>query len=333
MQTKKTEKNKRINKNTLFAALRIFISVFLFTFLIARNWTNLRNILTLLKSYNPVFLITAVALFVSGIIIQMLRWDILLKAQEINISKSFLTQSYYIGYFYSNIFPTNVGGDIYRCYDIYKNKNVLLEKSMSAVIVERFIGLFSATFFVILSFFSIYRYLNLTTILSLSVIPIGGAVLILAIMKPKTFKTGKLFQKVRFLRKFENGFHSFQKHFGQYRDKKKYLLLSFSYSLLSQLIFFASFYFANLYSKLSLGFFSFFFINPIITLSANIPISIGGIGIRENITVFLLRKFNIVESHSVIFALVILFIIMFNAFVGGITYVIKNIFYKSKGFL
>ncbi|MBM3712600.1 MAG: flippase-like domain-containing protein [Actinobacteria bacterium] len=327
------KKSKRINKNILFTALRIFISVSLFTFLIIRNWTNLKNILTLIKSYNPVFLMIAVALFALGISVQMLRWDILLKAQEINISKSFLIQSYYIGYFYSNIFPTNVGGDIYRCYDIYKNKNIRLENSISAVIVERLIGLFSATLFVAISFFSIYKYLNPATVLSLSLLPISGIILILAFIKPETFKLNRLFLKIRFLKRFELGFNSLQKHFAGFKNKTRYLTLSFSYSFISQLIFFASFYFANLYSRVNLDFFSFFFINPIITLSANIPISIGGIGIRENITVFLLKKFNIAEAHGVIFALVILFIIMLNTFVGGITYVVKNIFYKSKGFL
>jgi len=329
----KMKKNKRVNKNILFTALRIFISVSLFTFLIIRNWEGLKNIFTSIKSFNPVFLIIAVALFALGIAVQMLRWDILLKAQEINISKGFLMQSYYIGYFYSNIFPTNIGGDIYRCYDIYKNKNIRLENSMSVVIVERLIGLFSATLFVAISFFSIYRYLNPATILSLSLIPIAGIILILAFIKPKTFKLNRLFSKVRFLRKFESGFNSFQKHFAEFKNKTRYLVLSFSYSLISQLIFFASYYFANIYSRLNLDFFSFFFINPIITLSANIPISIGGIGIRENIAVFLLKRFHIAEAKGVIFALVILFIIIINTFVGGITCVFKNIFYKSRGLL
>ncbi len=263
----------------------------------------------------------------------MLRWEILLKAMKIYINKAFLLQSYFIGFFYSNIFPTNIGGDIYRAYDLHNNKKIDLNKNISVIIIERLVSVASASIYVLISFFILYKLLNIKIILSLTLIPVIILILFLAILKPAKFKLDKLFLKSSKLNKFQTKFENLRKSLLDFKDKKKYIFLSFILSLISQTFFIGCYYFVNLYSKINLNFLTFLFINPIITLSANIPITIGGIGVRENVAVLILQKFGAVQSNSAIFAIVILSIIIINAIIGGILYIIKNIFYKSKGIL
>lgn len=263
----------------------------------------------------------------------MLRWEILLRSQKININKGFLFYSYYIGFFYSNIFPTNIGGDIYRAYDLHNNKHISLNKNLSVIIMERLVSVASASIYVLASFFILYKYLNLKIILSLIVIPLLMIILLLIILKPKKFKLDKIFTKYKKISTFQVKFEQFRNSFMEFKNKTKYIIFSLIYCLISQFLFIACYFFAGLYSKLNLNFLTFLFINPIITLSANIPITIGGIGVRENMAVIVLKRFGANESNAVIFAIVILSIILINAIIGGILYIIKNIFYKSKGFL
>jgi glycosyltransferase 2 family protein len=331
--TTRSDKKIKTKKDKLFTAVRIVVSTALLTFLIIRSWSSLRNLISILKELNLTFLLVALTLYLLGMMAEMLRWDVLLRAQDIRISKGFLTQSIFIGYFYSNILPTNIGGDIYRAYDLHENKDIPLDKNISVIVVERFTGMLSGTIYLVISFFGVYKYLNQATIISLSILPLGGLLLFFIILKPKAFKIDKLFKKIRFLTRFEPKYNSFLQHFVSYKNKAGYLLVSLSLSFTAQLLFYTAFYFAAVYINLDLPFFAFFFLIPVILLISNVPVSIGGIGIRENSFVMLLKNFNVPENIGTLYALVSLFIIIFNALLGGIIYLIKNIFYKSKGVL
>jgi uncharacterized protein (TIRG00374 family) len=321
---------KRVNKDRLFAIIRILVSVSLFAFLIVRNLSSVKNIISIISSFDPFYLIIATACFILGIFFQMLRWNALLEAHNIKIAKIFLMRSYYIGFFYSNIFPTNLGGDLYRGYDIYRNKNVPVGMTISAGLMERLVGVTSGALFVIVSFFFIYEFLGIGTILSIMILPVLIIFGVLALIYPRTFKIDRLFIRFKRLKKFENKFYEIHESFLSYRNKFKYVALSFLFAVISHLIFFMSYYYANLYIKLNLDFFSFFFLNPIIVLSSNIPVSIGGIGIRENIAVLLLTKFGAPSEQAFIFALVVLFMILLNAAIGAIIYVLRNVFNRTK---
>ena len=320
-------KNK---KEKLFAFLRIFISLLLLSYLIIRNWGNFGEIFKILKSYNAFFIVAALSLYMLGIFVEMLRWEILLRANGVYISKGFLFQSVFIGYFYSNIFPTNVGGDIYRGYDIHKNKNVPNDKNISSIVVERFIGMFSGTVYLVISFFSVYKYLGISIVIILSILPVLGLLLFFILIKPEVFKVNVIFKKIRFLSKFEGKYDDFLKNFKSYKNKFRFILYSFIYSLIGQMVFFASYYMVSLYLKMELDFSVFLFIIPIVIIVSNIPISIGGIGIRENTLFILLSKFGVDPARATFFSLLILFVIIATALLGGITYVFKNIFFKSQ---
>jgi glycosyltransferase 2 family protein len=326
----KTTISPKSKKEKLFTFLRIFISLLLLSFLVFRNWGNFGEILGILRSYNAFFIAAALVFFVVGIFVEMLRWEILLRANNVCISKAFLFQSVFIGYFYSNIFPTNIGGDIYRGYDIHTNKNVPNDKNISSIVVERFIGMLSGTIYLVISFFSVYKYFGITFVALLSVLPVLGLLLFFMLIKPDVFKINALFKKIRFLRKFEGKYNDFLKNFKAYKNKSRFLLYSFIYSLLGQMVFFVSYYMVSLYLKMDINFLSFFFIIPVVLIVSNIPISIGGIGIRENTIFLLLSKFGVDPARATFFSLLILFVIMATALLGGLTYVFKNIFFKSK---
>lgn len=314
--------------------IRILVSFSLLSFLIYRNKDNFESIISALKDINIPFLIIAVILYTLALAFIPYRWGTLLRAHNFFVSKGFLLQSAFIGFFYNNFLPTNVGGDFYRVYDLYKNKSVPINENISAVVMERIIGNLSGIIYFVLSFaFGMFGYLTRGTKIGLTISFFIVLVILTLLFRPRWFKIHILLAKYRIFSKIRPKLKSFHQILISYRYKFKHLFISFLYSFLIQIIFIICYYFISLSLGLNLKFPMFFFIVPFASLVASIPISIGGIGIRENATVFILESFGIAESQAVLFSFIILFIILFNGILGGLVYLFKNIFYRSKGII
>jgi len=314
--------------------VRIVVSLSFLSFLIYRNKDNFESIIDTLKDLDIPFLVVAVLLYTLALAFIPLRWGILLKAHNYYISGSFLLQSAFIGFFYNNLLPTSVGGDFYRVYDLYKNKNVPINENISAVVMERVIGTVTGITYLAISFaFDTFRYLTRGAIIGLVVSLFVILIFFALLFRPRLFKIHVLLAKYRIFSRIRPKLESFHQILVSYRYKVKHLSISFFYSLLLQLIFIVSIYFVSLSLGLNLKFYMFIFVVPFTSLVASIPISIGGIGIRENAMVFAVMSFGVVESQATLFSFIILFIILFNGLLGGIVYLFKNVFYKSRGII
>jgi len=314
--------------------VRIVVSLSFLSFLIYRNKDNFESIIDTLKDLDIPFLVVAVLLYTLALAFIPLRWGILLKAHNYYISGSFLLQSAFIGFFYNNLLPTSVGGDFYRVYDLYKNKNVPINENISAVVMERVIGTVTGITYLAISFaFGTFRYLTRGAIIGLVVSLFVILIFFALLFRPRLFKIHVLLAKYRIFSRIRPKLESFHQILVSYRYKVKHLSISFFYSLLLQLIFIVSIYFVSLSLGLNLKFYMFIFVVPFTSLVASIPISIGGIGIRENAMVFAVMSFGVVESQATLFSFIILFIILFNGLLGGIVYLFKNVFYKSRGII
>lgn len=320
-------------KDRLLIAIRIIISISLFTFLLLYNLSSIKEMPRLLAGFDIRFAILAFLAFSLGIFVQVFRWNTLLEAKSIKIKKTFLFMSYYIGFFYSNILPSSIGGDFYRTYDICTNKKVPLQKGVAVIIMERFVGMTIGTVFLLVSFSRLYMYLGIVTIISLSILPILGVLIVFLFLKPRFFKIDRLFEKFKRLKKIEEKYYEIHNDLYLFKHNLRSIFISGGYGLLSQLIFVTSYYLVGRYLNMDLDFIVYLFLNPLIILSTILPISIGGLGIRENLAVLLLQEFGIDQNTAVIFSLINLAIILVNAFIGGIANIFKNIFYRSKGFM
>ena len=327
-----TKQKTSSRKEKIFSGLRITISGCLLLFLVLKNLDNFRDIVDIIGQVNIPFIIIATLLYSLNLVVGTFRWDILLRAQGVKVNRWYLLQSVYVGYFYNNILPSNIGGDFYRVYDISKNKNVELKKGISSAILERFMGLVSLSLYFLVSFVSIYKIFDKgikTIIIFLAI----AYLLFLIVMRPKLFKLDRLFKKVRFLSSFGEKVLAFGEAFDAYRKKYKSLFLAFMTNMVTQVFIIFSYYFISLSLGLEMTPFDFFFIVPIIFVVTGIPISIGGLGVRENILVLLLTSLGIANEKALVFSFLILVVYIFKALVGGLVYLVKSIFFKTKGFV
>jgi len=319
-------------KKKIFNFVRVFISLALMSFLIYRNRGNFGSIFDTLKTLDTRFLIIAVVLYFIGISFIIFRWGILLKAHGYSISRLFLWQSAFIGWFYNMLLPTSIGGDFYRVYDLYKNKKVPMNENISAVVMERIIGTISGITLLVISYFlGMFEYLGRSTVIGL--FSALGAILgfFTVLFFPRFFRIDIVLRKFRIFSKIGPKLKEFHDMLISYRHKIKYLVTSFFFSLSLQTLFITSFFFISLSLGLGMNYRMLLFAQPFTSLASSVPIAIGGMGIRENATVFVLESFGASTADATLFSFIVLSIILFNALIGGLVYILKNIFYKSKG--
>lgn len=86
------------------------------------------------------FIILSFAISIFMISISCLKWQILLKLQGKSAGFLFLLKNYYIGYFFSLLLPSNIGGDVARSYYVGKRVGDQYTSAVS-VFIERFSGI------------------------------------------------------------------------------------------------------------------------------------------------------------------------------------------------
>ena len=331
--------DKRKLKNRIFIVLRVVISAGILFFLFKTQFRNFEEIVNALRQLNVNYWFIALSFVMSWVVIYLivLRWNILLHTQKISASQSFLFGSYLVGCFFNNFLPTSIGGDIYRIYDTSKLKNSSVVKASIIILMDRFTGLISSIIFLmvalILGFlrslntgFMIYKWNLSNQLLAIIIIIlfILTVIILLMMLFPDIFKLNRLFKKIRFLHKWEDKFRQMYDTLREFRKFKMILFTNIILSFILQLAFTLIYYFAALgFGIKELSLIIFIFIIQISIILTMLPISIGGIGIREGIFVILIGAFGGPKDIATIVSLVVLVMLLIPGISGGIIYAIR----------
>jgi uncharacterized protein (TIRG00374 family) len=117
--------------------LKLIVAISLFAILF--QLVDWRKSASILASASASLTIAAIAMSVIGLILSAYRWNVLLRAHSIWISHLDSIRFYWIGSFFSNYLPSNVGGDIVRA-TIAARPGKLAQVAAS-IVVERITGL------------------------------------------------------------------------------------------------------------------------------------------------------------------------------------------------
>jgi len=321
-------------KKKVFNFIRIFISIALLFLLVYRNRGNFSILLESLKNINTGYLMIALALYSAGISFIVFRWGTLLRAHGYNVFKPFLWQSAFIGWFFNMLLPTSVGGDFYRVYDLYENKGIPINENISAVVIERIIGTLTGISLLLLAFsMGTFGYLTRNTVIGLLAGLFVTTGFFTLLLFPRFFRIDVLIRKIKFFSKIRPKLRDFHKILISYRHKSKYVFVAYCFSLCIQTMFITSYYFINLALGMGLKYKMMVFTLPFVSVASSVPIAIGGMGIRENAAVFALESFGAARPDATLFSFIVLSIILFNSLIGGLVYMLKNIFYRPKGII
>ena len=306
-------------KNIAFYLLRISITIVLLIFLFYK--IDAKNIFEIVKGIDLSFLILAAALFIFVIFLLIIRWLMLLRALDIRVPLLRIIVAYMAGLFFNLFLPSSIGGDLIRGLDLSR-----FEKSKSklfaTVILDRLSGFVCV---VILSFFALLfayqRFVGDTAVL----FSVGSLVVILI------FTVLVLFNKEIFIKlssvfdrfgSIKQGLMNFNEYILLFRNKKRILVYNMALSLIAQILGAVVFYFIAVSTGVDLSLIFFFIFVPIVNAIAVLPITIGGLGLRDYFTVLFFAKVGVEKSQAISLSLIWFSFMVAVGLLGGIIYVI-----------
>lgn len=250
------------------------------------------------------------------------RWDSLLLARNNKVPFNRLVSINFIGCFFNLFMPSSFGGDVARAAYL-KKSNVNWKNSASSVFLDRFLGLLSLLF---LAFFSLmikifaekednsvagmYMIIGVTTVFL-------GWLLIVNLHRI----IRKLFSvKNEFLQKYLTKYEAFSESLNILTYRRKVIIAGFLISVSGNIMTITAVHFIMLSMGLKIGILPMLIVFPLVTLVTMIPVSIGGIGIREGAFVFFLSGYSVSPVDSVAVSVLYYSTIVFLGIIGGIIF-------------
>ncbi len=311
-------------KKILVFILKTCISISLLTFLLVNiDWNT---VVKSLRSANIFLLVIASLLNIIERFEMTYKWNLLIKVRNIVVKFGRLFWINSIGSFLGLFLPSSLGTDVVRGYYLVKN-NSEKSVSISSVFLDRVLGMFSL---LLLGVISVFFAGDLIDKFNLKFYIV--AIFLMSIIIFYLFQrdgAAKYLDKILIRIKHKKIVENVVKLHTSILEYKKYpktLLLSFLITLLVQVTRVLTYYFIALSFNIQISIVYFFLFVPIIMLVIMIPISIGGLGLREGTFVAFFTLVGMSMNDAVIISFINSFLDTLNTLIlGGGGY----LFYKT----
>jgi hypothetical protein len=312
----------KIFKQILDVLFRLGISIVLLALLFKFQHVNVKRLLENIKAVNKFFLF--LAFFVNFLVyaLCLLRWKMLLKAFGFRLPLKRIIISFAGGLFFSSLLPSTIGGDVVRSVDLAAHTKRARE-IVATVLLDRLSGCVGLVTLAIGALFFGWKYAqDRVVLLSVAIITaIMLAVLLILFNNFIFFKLNKILNSYHASRMIEvlKNLHQEIYHFKRY---KKLLFTNLLFSIFIQVGSPLAFYVTALSLGQKLNLVYFFIFLPIIGAITLLPISIGGLGLRENITVFFFKKIGMAKEFAGAMSFLNSIFILILAGIGGLIYLL-----------
>ena len=317
------------SKKFLTTALKALLSIALLSWVFYK--VGVEQILEQLLQADKSLFLGGVLLFALSNVLGTIQWWFLLKIQGIEITPKAALYYYFVGLFFNNFLPTNIGGDVYKAYDLSKRVR-RKEGVIAATIMDRLMGFVALVALALLATLLSLRNLQRLQLLSLTLASLFILLSIFFVFFNRwVARMGDRFF-FRFLpsglrgtlREIYGSIYSFKGNTGFFF---KFLGLSLVIQSIRILI--------NYMIALSIGIrielLYFFLIIPLIALAIALPISIAGIGVRESSGMILFQKVGVVAPQAASMQLLTYIVTLLVGVMGGILFALVDIKGVVKG--
>jgi len=120
--------------------LKIAVTVLLMAFLLRR--ISLDELESLVRGMDRVLLASAVAIFFLSNVAGWLQWHVLLRAGGVTLSRRESFRFYFVGLFFNNFLPANIGGDVVKVLDVTR-LGADPYRVIAVTLLDRLLGVFS----------------------------------------------------------------------------------------------------------------------------------------------------------------------------------------------
>ena len=282
-------------KKRLFVFLKIAFSLALIAWLLHRIGAG--NVVRSLANIRPGWLGLALAVFTLSHALGAEQWRMLLTSQGVKISFGRTLRYYFTGLFFNNVLISGFGGDVFRVIDIRRLSNNGAA-AVSTVLLDRLAGLFVGSVFVFAAgpWIAFGRTWGVRMRLVSFALAMVWALAIVVLFHRKTARPFSwLIHRVMpsdmtvKIRRVYDLLHEFGKNG---RLMARVLGISI---VVQSLRIITHFFIARSFGS-TISLWPFFLVIPMIAIISSLPVTIGGLGLREQSGVLLFAHFGLAAS-------------------------------------
>ena len=310
----------RVFKKIISIILRVGISVVLLIFLFRQ--VDKKSLMEIIRNTDKNLLIWAFLVYSLSYVFCLYRWEMLLKTAKIHLSLKRVIISFAGGIFFNLFLPSTIGGDFVRSIDLAVHTKRPKEV-VATVILDRLSGFVALVFIALVALLFGWRIVeDKSVMLSISIIAaILASILLVSFNNFLFSKVNKLLHSPTAGR-IREALKNLHHEIFIFRHHKKIILYNLILSILVQAITPITFYITALSMGIKINILYFFIFLPIITAITLLPISIGGLGIREYTTKLFFVKAGVSANLSVAMSLLNSLFIFICAGIAGLVYIL-----------
>lgn len=308
-----------MKKKIVIQWIKIIFSACLIAYLLHR--IGLQKITDQFRSLDAVWLVGALILFTASHFLGSYQWWVLLREHGIRITWRKAVSFYFIGLFFNNFLISNLGGDFFRMMDVRRHSNNGTG-AVATVLLDRFAGLFILSGLAVLSMLWMLFQKNVHSFLHLPLIVLiaGWALTLLFLFnekfaRPLAWMIGRIVPGVIKAKALE-----VYRTINDFGRRGRLLVRILLVSLAVQSARILTHYILARALGVAVSPVYFFLFIPIIAIMASLPISLGGLGIREQTGVVLFSLVGIAASQAFSIEFAAYLVAVASSIPGGIIF-------------
>ncbi|MEI6831329.1 MAG: lysylphosphatidylglycerol synthase transmembrane domain-containing protein [Candidatus Omnitrophota bacterium] len=302
--------------------LRVGISIILLVILFKFNKIDIGGLVTDIKRTDKLFLATGFVIFFFGYFLGFLRWRMLLKAANICIPLKKLISSFSGGIFFNVFLPSTIGGDIVRSADLAEHTK-RAKTVIATVFLDRLSGYIGLVIVILPAILLRKDLIHDNVVFSSITVMIALLVIVLLILfNNRIYSIVTKFLSTPGAGKIKETIKDMHQEIHIFRNHKKVIIYNLALSTLIQVISPLGVYFIACSLGLKVNFIYFLIFLPIIGAVTLIPISIGGLGLREGLFVVYFAKAGVIKQLALAMSLLSFSFVLIYAAIGGFIYVL-----------
>jgi len=302
--------------------LKILLSLALFAYVVAK--VSPGHVWATMRDADPTLLALAAALFLFSSLVGSWLWGRLLRAQGVAIPYSKAASYYFVGLFFNNFLPSNVGGDITRITDASRHAD-RMTSVFSATLMERLIGVVSIGFLAVVASFAALHTLHLVAVawttlaIFLTAVTLFVSVFHRGALEflERPFRAVGALRVERALARLLDDLHGFRSETGA-------LVSAFVASTIVQISRICVHYIVGLALGVQISIAYYFLFVPVLAALISLPISLNGIGVREGAAVVLFQMAGLTREQSFSIPFLTYVIAVLVSLLGGLIFVSRT---------
>ncbi|NEZ55744.1 UPF0104 family protein [Leptolyngbyaceae cyanobacterium CCMR0081] len=246
------------------------------------------------------------------------RWQIVLRSQGYNVPMGQLMSSYFVGMWLNIFLPGSLGGDVYRVYQVNQATQDS-EAALVSVFLERFTGLAALSAIAVMGLAPAFQLVGRWDIIALFLGAVGALVgAVLLIMSPQLLRWAAPWLRRFRLAAIAVRFAKIQHLLWQFSKDRPALASSIGLSLILQLGIVVYHTIIAHQLGISISFLALLVFIPIVVVITLLPISLGGLGLKEGLWVYLFSRVGLGAEEALLLSLTVTVLGWLLSIPGGI---------------